>query len=101
MGPLQGIHGFTLGVYKQLYSVMVVSTTRSAQVISANFWSDPQLAARDIRVVTGIVDSLVVVDDRLTGVRLCDGTGGGMAVAYSASASHRQWLCVLQSLHQR
>jgi thioredoxin reductase len=33
-----------------------------------------QLAARDIRVVTGLVDSLEVVDDRLTGVRLRDGT---------------------------
>ena len=33
-----------------------------------------QLAAREIRVVTGIVDSLEIVDDRLTGVRLRDGT---------------------------
>ena len=33
-----------------------------------------QLAARDIRVVTGLVDSLEVVDDRLTGVRMRDGT---------------------------
>jgi 2-polyprenyl-3-methyl-5-hydroxy-6-metoxy-1,4-benzoquinol methylase len=33
-----------------------------------------QLAARGIRVVTGIVDSLEVVDDQLTGVRLSDGT---------------------------
>ena len=33
-----------------------------------------QLAARDIRVVTGTVASLEVADDRLTGVRLTDGT---------------------------
>lgn len=33
-----------------------------------------QLAARDIRVVTGKIDSLDVADDRLTGVRLADGT---------------------------
>lgn len=33
-----------------------------------------QLAARDIRVVTGVVEALEVVDDRLTGVRLRDGT---------------------------
>ena len=33
-----------------------------------------QLAARGIRVVTGIVDSLEVVDDRITGVHLSDGT---------------------------
>src|SRR3979411_1419295 len=33
-----------------------------------------QLAARRIRVVTGFVDSLEVVDDHLTGVRLRDGT---------------------------
>jgi thioredoxin reductase len=33
-----------------------------------------QLAARDIRVVPGRVESLEVVDDRLSGVRLSDGT---------------------------
>ncbi|QGN47421.1 NAD(P)/FAD-dependent oxidoreductase [Micromonospora sp. WMMD558] len=33
-----------------------------------------QLAARDIRVVTGAVAALQIVDDRLTGVRLADGT---------------------------
>src|SRR5215207_4882860 len=33
-----------------------------------------QLAARNIRVVMGTVESLEVVDDRLTGVRLRDGT---------------------------
>ena len=33
-----------------------------------------QLAARDIRVVTGSVASLEVTDDRLTGVRMADGT---------------------------
>jgi len=33
-----------------------------------------QLAARGIRVVTGLVDALEVVDDRLSGVRLRDGT---------------------------
>ncbi|MGY2063861.1 FAD-dependent oxidoreductase, partial [Nocardia gipuzkoensis] len=33
-----------------------------------------QLAARGIRVVEGIVESLVVQDDRLTGVRLSDGS---------------------------
>jgi thioredoxin reductase len=32
-----------------------------------------QLAARGVRVLTGTVDSLEVVDDRLTGVRLSDG----------------------------
>lgn len=33
-----------------------------------------ELAARGIRVVTGAVDSLEVTDDRITGVRLADGT---------------------------
>jgi thioredoxin reductase len=33
-----------------------------------------ELAARGIRVVDGIVESLDVVDDRITGVRLSDGT---------------------------
>jgi thioredoxin reductase len=33
-----------------------------------------QLAARGIRVIPGIVDSLEVIDDRLAGVRLHDGT---------------------------
>ena len=33
-----------------------------------------QLAARDIRVVDGTVTEVVVTDDRLTGVRLADGT---------------------------
>src|SRR5947209_11096204 len=33
-----------------------------------------QLAARHIRVITGLVDSLEVVDDHLTGVRLGDGS---------------------------
>ncbi|MEO3861189.1 bifunctional NAD(P)/FAD-dependent oxidoreductase/class I SAM-dependent methyltransferase [Acrocarpospora sp. B8E8] len=33
-----------------------------------------QLAASGVRVVTGIVDSVEVADDRITGVRLSDGT---------------------------
>jgi thioredoxin reductase/2-polyprenyl-3-methyl-5-hydroxy-6-metoxy-1,4-benzoquinol methylase len=33
-----------------------------------------QLAARDIHVVTGTVESLQITDDRLTGVRMSDGT---------------------------
>lgn len=33
-----------------------------------------RLAARGIRIVTGAVDSLEIVDDRLTGVHLSDGT---------------------------
>src|SRR5205814_7400031 len=33
-----------------------------------------QLEARGIRVISGIVESLEVTDDRLTGVRLRDGT---------------------------
>lgn len=33
-----------------------------------------QLAARDIRIVPGVVESLVIADDRLAGVRLDDGT---------------------------
>jgi thioredoxin reductase len=33
-----------------------------------------QLAARGIRVVDGVVDSMEVVDDRLTGARMSDGT---------------------------
>ncbi|HLL67715.1 MAG TPA: NAD(P)/FAD-dependent oxidoreductase [Micromonosporaceae bacterium] len=33
-----------------------------------------QLAARGVRVVPGVVDSLDVIDDRIAGVRLADGT---------------------------
>src|SRR5258708_11839796 len=44
-GLLRAIHRFPLGVYKQLYSVMVVSSPRSAQAISANLWPYAQLPA--------------------------------------------------------
>jgi thioredoxin reductase len=54
-----------------------------------------QLAARGIGVVTGLVDSLEVVDDRLTGVRLRDGTvvaRQALVVTPRFVARSRSWL---------
>jgi hypothetical protein len=56
-----------------------------------------QLAARDIRVVAGIVKSLEVVDDRLTGVHLRDGT----VVARQALGSSRPARPLLHSGRDR
>lgn len=58
-------------LFRQLTSDLVLFT-HTAPALSGE--QAEQLAARGIRVVTGIVDSLDVVDDRLTGVRLADGT---------------------------
>jgi thioredoxin reductase len=58
-------------LFRQL-SADVVLFTHTAPALTDE--QTEQLAARDIRVVTGRVDSLEVVDDRLSGVRLRDGT---------------------------
>ena len=58
-------------LFRQLTSDLVLFT-HTAPPLSEE--QAEQLAARDIRVVTGIVDSLEIVDDRLTGVHLRDGT---------------------------
>ena len=58
-------------LFRQLTSDLVLFTHTAPQLSEEQA---EQLAAREIRVVTGIVDSLEVVDDRLTGVRLHDGT---------------------------
>jgi thioredoxin reductase/2-polyprenyl-3-methyl-5-hydroxy-6-metoxy-1,4-benzoquinol methylase len=53
------------------WSPDVVLFTNTAPPLTAE--QTEQLAARDIRVVTGPVESLEVTDDRLTGVRMADG----------------------------
>ena len=58
-------------LFRQLTSDVVLFTHTAPALTDEQA---EQLAARDIRVVTGLVDSLEVVDDRLTGVRLRDGT---------------------------
>src|SRR5207253_7521646 len=57
-------------LFRQLTSDLVLFT-HTAPVLSDE--QAEQLAARAIRVGTGLVDSLEIVDDRLTGVRLRDG----------------------------
>jgi thioredoxin reductase len=64
-------------LFRQLTSDVVLFTHVAPPLTDGE---SEQLAARDIRVVSGIVDSLEVVDDRLTGVRL----RGGMVVARQA-----------------
>src|SRR5207245_37987 len=58
-------------LFRQLTSDLVLFTHTAPQLSDEQA---EQLAAREIRVVTGLVDSLEIVDDRLTGVRLRDGT---------------------------
>jgi thioredoxin reductase len=58
-------------LFRQLTSDLVLFTDTAPALTDEQI---EQLAARDIRVVTGVVDSLQIVDDRLTGVRLRDGT---------------------------
>ena len=58
-------------LFRQLTSDVVLFTHTAPALTDEQA---EQLAARDIRVVAGLVDSLEVVDDRLTGVRLHDGT---------------------------
>src|SRR4030088_2316564 len=58
-------------LFRQLTSDLVLFTHTAPQLSEEQA---EQLAAREIRVVTGIVDSLDIVDDLLTGVRLRDGT---------------------------
>jgi thioredoxin reductase len=58
-------------LFRQLTSDVVLFTHTAPALTDEQA---EQLAARDIRVVIGVVDSLEVVDDRLTGVRLRDGT---------------------------
>jgi thioredoxin reductase len=57
-------------LFRQLTSDVVLFTHTAPALTDEQA---EQLAARDIRVVTGVVDGLEVVDDRLTGVRLGDG----------------------------
>jgi thioredoxin reductase len=58
-------------LFRQLTSDVVLFTHTAPPLTDEQA---EQLAARHIRVVTGFVDSLEVVDDHLTGVRLHDGT---------------------------
>jgi len=58
-------------LFRQLTSDLVLFTHTGPVLTEEQV---EQLAARDVRVVEGIVDSLEIVDDRLTGVRLHDGT---------------------------
>jgi thioredoxin reductase len=58
-------------LFRQLTSDVVLFTHTAPPLTDEQ---TEQLAARDIPVVTGVVDSLEVVDDRLSGVRLGDGT---------------------------
>jgi thioredoxin reductase len=67
-GPM-AVH--TALLFRQLTSDLVLFTHTAPALTDEQA---EQLAARHIRVVTGIVDSLEVVDDRLSGVRLGDGT---------------------------
>ncbi len=67
-GPM-AVHGALL--FRQLTADLVLFTHTAPALTDEQA---EQLAARGIRVVTGVVDSLEVVDDRLAGVRLQDGT---------------------------
>src|SRR5207248_4703119 len=58
-------------LFRQLTSDLVLFSHTAPQLSAEQA---EQLAAREIRVVTGIVASLEIVDDRLTGVRPRDGT---------------------------
>jgi thioredoxin reductase len=58
-------------LFRQLTSDVVLFT-HTAPALSDE--QTEQLAARGVGIVMGLVDSLEVVDDRLTGVRLRDGT---------------------------
>jgi thioredoxin reductase len=58
-------------LFRQLTSDVVLFTHTAPALTDEQA---EQLAARDIRVVAGVVDSLEVVDDRLTGVHLHSGT---------------------------
>ncbi|HEV7666157.1 MAG TPA: NAD(P)/FAD-dependent oxidoreductase [Chloroflexota bacterium] len=58
-------------LFRQLTSDLVLFTHTAPPLTDEQA---EQLAARHIRVVTGFVDSLEVVDDHLTGVRLRDGS---------------------------
>src|SRR5579859_2129103 len=58
-------------LFRQLTSDVVVFTHAAPALTDEQ---TGQLAARGIRIVTDVVDSLEVIDDRLTGVRLRDGS---------------------------
>ena len=58
-------------LFRQLTSDVVLFTHTAPALTDEQA---EELAARDIRVVEGIVESLEIADDRLTGVRLRDGT---------------------------
>jgi thioredoxin reductase/SAM-dependent methyltransferase len=58
-------------LFRQLTADLVLFTNTAPALTDEEV---EQLAALDVRVVDGTVDSLEVVDDRLTGVRLSDGT---------------------------
>jgi thioredoxin reductase len=66
-------------LFRQLTSDVVLFTHTAPALTEEQA---EQLAARDIRVVSGLVDSLEIVDDRLSGVRL----RGGAVVARQALA---------------
>jgi thioredoxin reductase/SAM-dependent methyltransferase len=58
-------------LFRQLTSDLVLFTHTAPTLTDEQA---EQLAALGVRVVTGIVDSVEVADDRITGVRLSDGT---------------------------
>jgi len=58
-------------LFRQLTSDVVLFTHTAPRLTDEE---TEQLAARDVRVVPGEVDALEIVDDRLSGVRLKDGT---------------------------
>ncbi|GES24488.1 methyltransferase [Acrocarpospora pleiomorpha] len=58
-------------LFRQLTSDLVLFTHTAPALTEEQA---EQLAASGVRVVTGLVDSVEVADDRITGVRLSDGT---------------------------
>ncbi|GIH29424.1 hypothetical protein Aph01nite_77340 [Acrocarpospora phusangensis] len=58
-------------LFRQLTSDLVLFTNTAPPLTDEQA---EQLAALGVRIVTGPVDSLVVTDDRITGVRMADGT---------------------------
>jgi thioredoxin reductase len=58
-------------LFRQLTSDVVLFTHTAPELTDAE---SEELAARDIRIIAGLVESIEVEDDRLSGVRLQDGT---------------------------
>jgi len=58
-------------LFRQLTSDVVLFTHTGPELTDEE---SEELAARDIRIIAGVVESIEVEDDRLSGVRLQDGT---------------------------